>query len=187
MIGNNIKYYRQKLGLSQEELGNLLGASKQSVSMYECNTRTPSIDIIIKLAEIFGIDIDTLIAHAEIEVENTIQNTENAPLATSLRHLRKTRGLTQSEIADKIGVSPSAYAMYERGEREPSIDKLIALADTLHVDLNVLFGRESIAKNVLNINNDEIELINSFRKYDKKEQQFILRLIKSSALGDLNG
>lgn len=34
-----------------------------------------------------------------------------------LKPLRIARGFTQSDMAKKLGVTPSAYAMYERGDR----------------------------------------------------------------------
>lgn len=60
-----------------------------------------------------------------------------------IKRLRITYRMTQSEFAKRLGVSPSAAAMYERGEREPSIETLNRMADIFGVDINVLYGRDA--------------------------------------------
>ena len=52
--------------------------------------------------------------------------------------LRRERGLSQSELARRIQVSPSALGMYEQGRREPSADTMVALADSLGVTTDFL-------------------------------------------------
>ena len=52
--------------------------------------------------------------------------------------LRRERGLSQSELAKRIQVSPSALGMYEQGRREPSADTMVALADSLGVTTDFL-------------------------------------------------
>lgn len=63
-------------------------------------------------------------------------------LRNRLKELRINRGLQQKEIADKIGVSPASYSLYERGEREPSIATLKNLAYLFNVTLDSLLENE---------------------------------------------
>lgn len=58
-----------------------------------------------------------------------------------LRHLRRTNDIYQKELAKKIGVADSTISMYERGEREPSIEIMNQLADLFNVPLDYLMGR----------------------------------------------
>ena len=58
-----------------------------------------------------------------------------------LRQLRTEAGLSQQELADKIGISKSSINMYERGEREPSFETLEAIADYFNVDMDFLVGK----------------------------------------------
>lgn len=51
---------------------------------------------------------------------------------------RKSLGLTQEQLAEKMHVSRQAVAQWERGESAPDIDKLIPLAEILHSSLDVL-------------------------------------------------
>ena len=56
--------------------------------------------------------------------------------------LRKSHGLKQTEIAPKIGIHWRTYQTYERGEREPSLSTLVALADFYNMSVDELICRE---------------------------------------------
>ncbi len=59
------------------------------------------------------------------------------------KHIREKSGLTQQQLADKLGISRSAIGMYEKGEREPNFETLELIADTFNVDMNYLLGKKS--------------------------------------------
>lgn len=62
-----------------------------------------------------------------------------------LRLLRKKSGLSQQELANLLGsVSKSSINMYERGEREPSLETLEDIADFFNVDLDYLLGKSNV-------------------------------------------
>lgn len=63
IIGSRIKEARIKLGLTQEQLGNLIGVSKVAICGYEQGTRTPTIRALLKLADILNLDIDFIFGH----------------------------------------------------------------------------------------------------------------------------
>ncbi|MCI8350739.1 MAG: helix-turn-helix transcriptional regulator [Oscillospiraceae bacterium] len=58
-----------------------------------------------------------------------------------LRNIRKSRHLTQKQLAINIGASERGIQQYELGERKPAYDMLIALADYFDVSLDYLVGR----------------------------------------------
>ena len=58
-----------------------------------------------------------------------------------LKAIRRQRGKTQRELAEYLGMTIRSYQFYEGGEREPPIDKLIAIADYLDVSIDELVGR----------------------------------------------
>lgn len=58
-----------------------------------------------------------------------------------LKELRASVGLSQSALADAIKTSKSSINMYERGEREPGIATLEAIADFFNVDMDYLLGK----------------------------------------------
>lgn len=60
-----------------------------------------------------------------------------------LKMLREEKGVTQKEVAAAIGVTPSAYANYEQGTREPSIQILINICRYFGVTSDFLIGLEA--------------------------------------------
>lgn len=71
-------------------------------------------------------------------------------IAERIRELRQAHGLSQQELANKIGVSKSTINMYERGERKPPLDSQEALADYFNVDLDYLTGRSERTTRLIN-------------------------------------
>ena len=67
----------------------------------------------------------------------------NLKTAERLLEYRKKSGLSQEELAEKIGVSRQAVSKWERAEASPDTDNLIALADVYRVTLDELIkGRQ---------------------------------------------
>lgn len=66
-----------------------------------------------------------------------------------LKELRTSRKLSQQELADRLGISKSSINMYERGEREPGLGMLEAIADFFNVDMDYLHGKSDIANRAL--------------------------------------
>ena len=58
-----------------------------------------------------------------------------------LKELRTLRNLTQKQVYDAVGMSAIGYQRYELGERKPTYDMLMALADYFDVSLGYLVGR----------------------------------------------
>lgn len=56
-------------------------------------------------------------------------------IAKKIRILRKTRGLTQQQLADLMGVQRATISNYEIGRRSPHIKELARLAEILGVNL----------------------------------------------------
>ena len=58
-----------------------------------------------------------------------------------LRHLRTSHELSQMDLAKQLKTSKSSVNMYERCEREPSLEMLEKVADYFNVDLDYLLGK----------------------------------------------
>lgn len=74
--GEKIQYYRKKLSLSQEELGQKLLVSRQTVSLWENGQTAPTIDNLVRLKEIFGVSVDELLG---CETEAAEESPEAGP------------------------------------------------------------------------------------------------------------
>ena len=64
-----------------------------------------------------------------------------------LSQLRKQNNLSQTTVAKRIGVSSALISAYEKGERNPSIEKIILLADIYHTTTDYLLGRTQPSEN----------------------------------------
>lgn len=61
----------------------------------------------------------------------------------NLKKAREKSHYTQPQVADKLGVTPTAYQNYEYGKREPNNDTVVALAELFNVTTDYLLGRET--------------------------------------------
>ena len=59
-----------------------------------------------------------------------------------LKDLRKQAGLTQVEVAEKLGISQPAYASWERGVKKPTQENLVKIAKIFNVSLDSLFDNK---------------------------------------------
>lgn len=63
-------------------------------------------------------------------------------MTNNFLNLRLQKNSTQVEIAKLLNMSQGSYRKYETGETEPSIEKLIKLADYYNVSIDYLVGRD---------------------------------------------
>ncbi len=61
----------------------------------------------------------------------------------NLSAIRKEKGLTQAELAHRVGIGMNSLARYERGEIQPSIEMASLIAEKLGVTINELIGSSS--------------------------------------------
>ena len=61
----NLKNIREKKGLSQVQLAVMLGVTQGSISAWETGRWEPSLDMIRRIAQIFGVTVDELIGDDE--------------------------------------------------------------------------------------------------------------------------
>ncbi len=76
--------------------------------------------------------------------------------STRLKELRNKAHLSQQELSKIIGISKSSINMYERGEREPGLETVGALADYFDVQTDYLLGK-----------NDDTRSLKEGKKYNK--------------------
>ncbi|MGN6676966.1 MAG: helix-turn-helix domain-containing protein [Streptosporangiaceae bacterium] len=60
-----------------------------------------------------------------------------------LRHIRRSKGLTLTELGERVGRAPSVLSLLENGRREPKISQIEALASALGVPADELMRREA--------------------------------------------
>ena len=91
-LGYRLKLLRKQNGLSQFDLGKLLGVSKVSISNYEKGTRIPSMEIFIMIMKVFNVSADYMLGR---ELNVICESEENLTMILStndiniIREIRK--------------------------------------------------------------------------------------------------
>lgn len=70
----------------------------------------------------------------------------------SLKNLRKQKNLTQTQLADKIGITPQAISKWERGESFPDISLWPLLSDIYETTIDLMLAPNNITSVIKNIN-----------------------------------
>ena len=94
-LADNIKYLRQKLGLSQEKLAELLGLNRGNIASYEQGSAEPKIENLIKMMQVFKVEVKDLVERdlAGLEkLDNEISSLkENPSYSDNLVNWEKSR------------------------------------------------------------------------------------------------
>ena len=67
-------------------------------------------------------------------------------LSEKLCQLRTQNGLSQSALAEKLGVSRQTVSKWESGMAKPELDKLVALSELFHVSLDLLMKNDAVPR-----------------------------------------
>lgn len=89
--------------------------------------------------------------------------------AENLKNLRTKKGLTQTQLADRLWLNKSIISAYENEQRMPSLDVLVKLSYEFNVSMEFLLGIEkNKSVDVSGLTDEEISVINNlidlFRK-----------------------
>lgn len=64
---NRLKEHRARIGVNQQELGAMVGASRQTISLIERGDYSPSITLAIKIARVLGVSVEEVFSYEEDE------------------------------------------------------------------------------------------------------------------------
>lgn len=102
----NLKKYRNELNATQEEIAKKLNIQKQTYQNYELGKREPSIDMLIKIADLFHTSVDNLIRDNANEIKINEHPKLNNELINKLQQLNeynlmKVEGYIESMIEEQ--------------------------------------------------------------------------------------
>ena len=102
--------------------------------------------------------------------------------ASILKQLRLQKGLTQPQLAERLGISRSAISMYERGEREPDTATMEAIAALFGVDMNYLYGMPTVT-----FDDSTYALHNESKDLTEENKQKLLEMARLFKLAQQHG
>lgn len=127
-VGENICKYRKECGLSQEELGEKLLVSRQTVSLWEKDQTMPTIDNLMRLKEIFSVSVDEILYSDKEEKMEKNSSSLDTICAT---------------LAYAMGIEPPKQAAEKNWELANYIDKVF---DGKKADRIVMYNPDAIAQ-----------------------------------------
>lgn len=163
MLSKQITYLRKKSEMSQSQLAERLNISPSTVGMYEQGRRVPDLPTIVSISRLFGVSLDYLVSgeestqHSSEELKFLLRRdilaknvqgvtmliTDQTAIGTRLREIRKSKKLSQAEVAASAGISGRAYADIERGATNMRVDTMLGICQALHITPDTLFVAES--------------------------------------------
>lgn len=90
-----------------------------------------------------------------------------------LKESRIKAGLTQEQLAEKLGVAKSTLSGYESGNREPTVATIAKVLDILSIDANYLYQDETKSLTELVVSLDEQSLLKKYRDLDDHGKEIV--------------
>lgn len=116
MINNNLKYCREELEMTQEELGLVFGVKGSTVAGWENNHDTIPLNKLVKYSNTYGYSIDYLTGLSRKNIKHDKFNKLNkVKIGNKLKEIRTKLNLSQQEIADECMIHQTTYSGYEKG------------------------------------------------------------------------
>ena len=131
-LGKLVLNKRKEIGLTQEELGKMIGYSPQAISKFEEGSASLSIMVLPSLISALNLNINEIVGIEEKQEERK----EILPiplLIKQIKQLRISQKLTQSEFGEKLSLSQRTIRNYEAGYSIPSISFLLKIYEVFSI------------------------------------------------------
>lgn len=116
MLDNNLKYAREDLEMTQEELGYVFGVKKATISNWENGYDIIPLNKLIKFCTLYDYSLDFIVGFTrENKIYPKLDKVDKVKIGKKLKDLRRKLGLTQQEIANECSISRATYCHYELG------------------------------------------------------------------------
>lgn len=164
-FGERLRNIRKDMGLTQDEFAKMLGTSKQILSRYELEQRSPKIDQVRKYAEKLKVSVDYLLGDNEAEAvyDELCGKLQGKPFYKIFIDVTTEMGLNISDIVRVTGLSDrQVRAIIVRRMKDAPLPIALKLSETLNVPLEVWTGGKAYVPCEISANAYEVA-----RAYDK--------------------
>lgn len=187
-FGEKLRELREERNLSQKELGDKMGGiTQQTIAQYEKKETVPKFETVSKIAN--ALEINPNIFYSDFS-QSVADDSEE--IGERIKELRKSKKVSQKELAQKTGLSIGSIQGYEQGRYNPKLEAIVKIAGALGVDLKVFY--DVLSKENIELKRYEnIALVNEFenacfclvnfpdseeitKKYEKLRKKLIDRL-----------
>jgi len=133
--------------MTQEELGIILGASKQTISNWETGYTPIPLNKLIRFTNLYNYSLDFIVGFTRKNFKyNKNIKIDKKSIGKKLKLLREKLNLTQQEISDKRNIYQSTYNHYETGYSLIKIMPAYSICKTYNISMDWLVGRTNNSK-----------------------------------------
>lgn len=116
MLDNNLKYAREDLEMTQEELGYVFGVKKATISNWENGYDIIPLNKLVKFCNLYNYSFDFIVGFTrENKIYPKLNKIDKIKIGKNLKDLRNRLNLTQQQIADECSISQATFCHYELG------------------------------------------------------------------------
>ncbi len=164
-FGERLREIRKEMGLTQDEFAKLLGSSKQILSRYELEQRSPKIDQVRKYAEKLKVSVDYLLGDNEAEAvyDELCGKLQGKPFYKIFIDVTEEIGLNIPDIVRITGLTDrQVRSIIVRRMKDAPLPIALKLSEALNVPLEVWTGGKVYVPSEISAGAYEIA-----RAYDK--------------------
>ena len=146
MFGNNLKYCREELEMTQIELGFIFGVSGKTVSGWETATDPIPFNKLIRFSNLYHYSLDFIVGLTRHNNYNVQIKPDKVKIGNQLKKLRNSFNLSQQKFAEKCGLSQTTYSHYETGLNLITTTAIFSICKTYNISMDYLVGRTNNPK-----------------------------------------
>ena len=183
-FGKRLRHIRKERGMTQEAFAELLGTSKQILSRYEREDRSPRIEVVRKYAEALKVSADYLLGDDEAEAVSSMfwaQKKEKPFYKIFIEITADKMGLDIPGVVQKTGLTDKQVrTIITRQMKVAPLDLAMQLSDTLNVPLEVWLGVMDYTP--AEVSADAYEVARAYDKADFRDKNMARMALKLNLL-----
>ena len=141
MFGNNLKFCREELEMTQSELGYIFGVSDSAIRSWENARDSMPLLKLIKFCNMYDYSADFVLGLNRKNIKYGKFKTNKSKICTRLKELRKKLKITQQVLSDECKISQTTYSGYETGHYLINTTNLYYICKTYNISVDWILGR----------------------------------------------
>jgi len=183
-FGERLREIRKAKKLSQNDLAEMLGMTKQMVSSYELNQRSPRLEMVRKYADTLGVPVDYLLGDTDAEAiskELWTGRREKPFYKIFIEITYDKMGLDIDDVVRITGLTDRQIrTIITRQMKVAPLDIAMQLSETLNVPLEVWLGIENYAP--MDVSAEAFEVARAYDKADFRDKNMARMSLKLELL-----
>ena len=185
MVGQNMRSLREWLGLHRRDIAAYLEIHESTYGKYELGKRTPSLEIVQRLAKFYDVSTDQILGNAPLDLsknesikkDKATKNVITLNVGQVIKNHRKRRGIEINELSESLHIDPDKITAWESGEYMPDSYMLIKISEYFNITMDELFGRDKFE---LAVDDGELKQKNNelFSSFTASQQEEAIRFLQ---------